>query len=426
MAHLLRRATFGPTATEIDEAAKAGVEATVDRLLRPTTADRGASATPEPKLGPDPYAERGGGLTRDEKLQRKQARREQVQVLTQWWITRMAAAEHQLTEKMVFFWHGHWATSVQKVKSAPLMLEQLKTFREYGRADFLPFARAMLRDPALILWLDGQRNTSRAPNENLARELMELFTLGVGAYAEADVKAGARALTGWTVNRATGEATLMPRRHDGGSKTILGVTAPFDADSFAALLLRQPAHATFLAGRLWRRFGSGEPLATAAANRLVSAYGPNRDVDRLLRALFLDETFGATRGQLVKQPVEWLVGAIRQLGISPGGSAGLKNQRVANGMRALGQLPLRPPSVGGWPTGTAWLTTSSALERLRLSVALANAADASVLSASTDALAHTLAVDGWTDRTRAAFTEAKGDPHRLLAVALASPEYAVM
>jgi uncharacterized protein (DUF1800 family) len=433
VAHLLRRATFGPTAAEIDEAVKVGEAATVDRLLRPPTADRGATATPEPKLGADPYAERGGGLSREEKLQRKQVRREQVQALTEWWIARMAAAEHQLTEKMVFFWHGHWATSVQKVKSAPLMLEQLKTFREYGRADFLPMVRAMLRDPALILWLDGQRNTSRAPNENLARELMELFTLGVGAYSEADVKAGARALTGWTVNRVSASSTLLAKRHDGGNKTILGVTAPFDADSFAELLVRQPAHARFLTGRLWARFGSVEPIPAATADRLGSAYGANHDINGMLRALLLDDAFGATRGQLVKQPVEWLVGAIRQLRISPGGSPGVKAQRVANGMRALGQLPLRPPSVGGWPTGTAWLTTSSALERLRLAVLLANAAHESVLSAvdkgaagSAEALARTLAVDGWTDRTRAAFAETKGDPRRLLAVALASPEYAVM
>jgi uncharacterized protein (DUF1800 family) len=343
----------------------------------------------------------------------------------------MAAAEHQLTEKMVFFWHGHWATSVQKVKSAPLMLGQLKTFREYGRADFLTLTRAMLRDPALILWLDGQRNTSRAPNENLARELMELFTLGVGAYSEADIKAGARALTGWTVDRAAGRAALAPRRHDAGDKTILGVTAPFDADSYADLLVRQPAHARFLAGRLWRRFAAEDP-PPAAVDRLVSAYGRTRNVDGMVRALFLDEAFGSTRGQLVKQPVEWLVGAVRQLRVSTD-AGGLKRQRVTAGLRALGQLPLRPPSVGGWPSGTAWLTTSSALERLRLAVALANAAHESVLGAvdtgkaeAADALAHVLAVDGWTDRTRAALATAGGNPHRLLAVALASPEYAVM
>jgi uncharacterized protein (DUF1800 family) len=434
--HLLRRATFGPTAAEVDAAQTAGVAATVDRLLRPSTSDRGAAATPLPRLGPDPYANRGGGLSRDEKQQAKDARREQIQALTQWWIRRMAAADHQLTEKMIFFWHGHWATSVQKVKSAPLMLGQLETFRGYGRGDFLTLARAMLRDPALIIWLDGQRNTSRAPNENLARELMELFTLGIGAYSESDIKMGARALTGWTVDRAAGEARLVPRRHDDGVKTILGRTAPFDADSFADLLVAQTAHPRFLASRLWYRFASVEPIPAATSARLVTAYGRGRDIDAMVRALFLDEAFAATRGQLVKQPVEWLVGAVRQLGITvdAGATGDKKHKQYTGALQALGQVPLRPPSVGGWPAGAAWLTTSSALDRLRTAVALANVASESVLkqigkgttSATWDALARILAVDAWTDRTRAAMTEAAGSPRRVLAVALASPEYTVI
>jgi uncharacterized protein (DUF1800 family) len=434
--HLLRRATFGPTADEVDAAQTAGVAATVDRLLRPSTPDHGVAATPLPQLGPDPYANRGGGgLSREEKQQAKVARREQIQALTQWWIRRMVAADHQLTEKMVFFWHGHWATSVQKVKSAPLMLGQLQTFREYGRGNFLPLARAMLRDPALIIWLDGQRNTSRAPNENLARELMELFTLGIGAYSESDIKMGARALTGWTVDRATGTARLAPRRHDDGTKAILGKTAPFDTDSYADLLVAQAAHPRFLASRLWYRFASVEPIPAATSARLVSAYGPGRDIDAMVRALFLDEAFAATRGQLVKQPVEWLVGAVRQLGITIDAHAGADKTRkqFTGALRALGQVPLRPPSVGGWPAGAAWLTTSSALERLRTAVTLANVASESLLkeigkgttSATWEALARILAVDTWTDRTRAAMTEAAGSPRRVLAVALASPEYTV-
>jgi uncharacterized protein (DUF1800 family) len=432
--HLLRRATFGPTAVEVDEAQTVGVAATVARLLRPSTPDRGAAATPLPRLGPDPYANRGGGLSREEKQRAKDARKDQIQALTQWWILRMAAADHQLTEKMVFFWHGHWATSVQKVKSAPLMLGQLETFRKYGRGDFLTLARAMLRDPALIIWLDGQRNTSRAPNENLARELMELFTLGIGAYSESDIKMGARALTGWTVDRAAGEARLVPRRHDDGAKTILGQTAAFDADSFADLLVVQEAHPRFLAARLWYRFASVEPIPAATSARLVSAYGRGRDIDAMIGALFEDEAFAATRGQLVKQPVEWLVGAVRQLGITDAGAAkDKKHKQYTGALHALGQVPLRPPSVGGWPAGAAWLTTSSALDRLRTAVTLASAASESVLKeigtgktgATWEALARVLAVDAWTDRTRAAMTEAAGNPRRVLAVALASPEYTV-
>jgi uncharacterized protein (DUF1800 family) len=433
VAHLLRRATFGPTAREVDAAEAGGPAATLARLLTPGVPDAGAAAAPVPRLGPDPYAGLTRASTREERQRANQRRREQVQELTRWWFGRMVAAEHQLTEKMVFFWHGHWATSVRKVRSAPLMLGQLQTFRRAGRGDFAGLVKAMLRDPALILWLDGQRNTRRAPNENLARELMELFTLGIGAYTEDDIRAGARALTGWTVDRRTGTVSLVRNRHDPGMKTILGRTAAFGADSYADLLVRQPAHPVFLARRLWFRFGSGLPMPADTERRLVAAYGPGRDVDGLLRALFREVAFGSTGGQLVKQPVEWAVGAMRQLGVDPARLSGERQRALLGGLAGLGQIPLRPPSVGGWPAGAAWLTTSSTQARMRLATGLAAWADPAVLdslgAAAVDArlaaLARILVVDAWTDRTRAALAQASGDPHRLLAVGLASPEYTV-
>jgi uncharacterized protein (DUF1800 family) len=345
----------------------------------------------------------------------------------------MVSAQHQLTEKMVFFWHGHWATSVQKVKSGPLMLRQLDTMRASGRGDFAVFAKAMLRDPALILWLDGQRNTRQAPNENLAREMLELFTLGRGAYSEDDIKAGARALTGWTLDRATGTTTVVANRHDSGQKTILGKTANFDVDSYADLLVAQPAHGSFLARRLWFRLASGEPLAAATERRLVEAYRPGRDINALLRALFTDEAFAGTRGQLVKQPVEWAVGAMRQLGVNATALSDDKVRQVLGGLDGLGQQPLRPPSVGGWPAGTAWLTTSSLQVRLRLASALAGEASPAVVDSlatgstqsKLDQLARLLVLDAWTPRTKAALTPVAGEPTRLLTVGLASPEYTV-
>jgi uncharacterized protein (DUF1800 family) len=429
--HLLRRATFGPTASEVDAADRAGFDATLNQLLNPTGADLGAN--PVPALGPDPYASLGRNPSDADRQKAQQARREQIMTVEQWWLTRMVAARHQFTEKLVFFWHGHWATSVQKVKSGPLMLNQLNIFRTRGRGDTAALVKAMLRDPALILWLDGQRNTRQAPNENLSRELMELFTLGIGGgYTEDDIKAGARALTGWTIDRTTGTATLAPNRHDAGSKTILGVTAAFNADSYADLLVAQPAHAIFLARRLWFRFASGEPLDGAVEARLAGAYRSSRDVIALARALFTDSAFAATRGQLVKQPVEWLVGAIRQLGLESALS-GDKRRQLLGGLDGLGQVPLRPPSVGGWPSGAAWLTTSSLQVRLRVAGVLASSIGPAVTGplgtgspeARIAALARLLVVDAWTDRTRAALTEAAGDARRLLTVGLVSPEYTV-
>ena len=409
--HLLRRLTFGPTAAEADAAERAGAAATLERVLAP------AEVPEPPDLGPDPL----NALVRKAPLaDRQQAlgvARRQLADATWWWLGRMAGGG--AAEKLTFFWHGHWTSSAQKVRSARLILGQQQTFRRYGRHDTAPLIRAMLRDPALIMWLDGQRNTRLAPNENLARELMELFTLGVGHYTEADVKAGARVLTGWTVDRAAGTSRVMPFRHDPRPAAILGTTGISDVDEYADVLVRHPAHRPFIAGRLWHRYGSTETAAPAV---------PGRDVTAMLRALVSDPAFAGTAGTLVKQPVEWTIGAVRQLGIDLATLPEDRRKGVLDGLRELGQVPFRPPSVAGWPSGTAWLTTSSARARLRAGQALAALAPAAVDTLRgadrLEVLAQMLVIDGWTGRTRAALSGVR-EPHRLLALALATPEYTV-
>jgi uncharacterized protein (DUF1800 family) len=421
LAHLLRRATFGPRAEEVDAAERAGFDATLNTLLTPPTQDAGAARTPPPPAVPEST----------DKNTRQQQRRDQVRVATLWWLDRMVQADHQLPEKLTFFWHGHWATSVEKVKVASLMVDQWQTLRTNATGDFGVLLKAMLRDPALIVWLDGQKNTSKAPNENLARELMELFTLGIGNYGETDVREGARALTGSQVQGI--KAVLNPKRHDAGEKTILGQTGPFDADGFADILLAQPANAAFLASRMWYRYASGEPIPTGTRDRLAAAYRPARDLKALVRALFTDPEFDKTTGHLVKQPVEWAVGAMRQLGVRPGELPDQQRRQLLTALDALGQVPFQPPSVGGWPAGTAWLTTSSVPVKLRTAQLLAARAAPDTIAKLTavpadqrpDALARLLVVDGFTDRTRAVLSSAP-EPRQLITLGLAAPEYAVM
>jgi uncharacterized protein (DUF1800 family) len=434
LAHLLRRATFGPRADELDAAERAGRDATLAALLTPAAPDAGAAATPPPAGTADPVGALRRDATREQRQQAARQQREQVVALALWWVDRMVAADHQVHEKLTFFWHGHWATSVEKVKFAQLMRGQRQTMYDLGTGDFGKLAHAMARDPALIFWLDGHKNTSRAPNENLARELMELFTLGIGNYTEADVKAGARALTGWMVDRVKNVAVLSQQRHDPGEKTILGQTGRFGTEEFVDLLLAQDATARFVAARLWFRYASGEPIPADTQRRLVDAYTPARDVTAVLRALFTDPAFPATRGQLVKQPVEWAVGAMRQLGIRPGTLTATEQRQIYRSLRELGQAPLEPPSVGGWPAGAAWLTTSATQLRLTAADLLAAKASPAALQQVTavpaeqrpDALARLLVVDAFTDRTRAVLAAAAGGPpRRLVALALCSPEYVV-
>ena len=416
LAHLLRRATFGPRAEEVDAAEKAGYAATVAALLDTTTADAGAARTPVPQL--PPYQQKAA----DQKAA-QQERARQVRAVTVWWLDRMVAADHQLHEKLTFFWHGHWATSVEKIKLAQLMLAQQQTLFRTALGDRGRQVKAMLRDTALIVWLDGQKNTAKAPNENLARELMELFTLGIGHYSEDDVKAGARALTGWQVNPAVGQAVFNPKRHDEQNKTILGRTGNFDTDGFADILLAQPANAEFVARRLWYRFASGDPIP----NGLLV---PRETTAEMVKAMLESPEFQRTRGHLVKQPVEWAVGAMRQLGIRPGELDADQQTQLFSALRQLGQVPFAPPSVGGWPSGAAWLTTSAAQVRLRAAQLLAGKAQLGALgdvpaAMRIEALARLLVVDAFTARTREVLTAAANEPRRLLALGLASPEYLV-
>lgn len=427
VAHLLRRATFGPRAAEVDAAQSAGYTATLDALFSMGTADAGATRTPPPVLAADPGAALGKDATRDQRQQARQARAAQVKQVAHWWVDRMTQADRQLLEKLTFFWHGHWATSAQKVKVAQLMLQQRQTLSDTALGDRGTQLKAMLRDPALIIWLDGQKNTAQAPNENLGRELMELFTLGIGHYTEDDVKAGAKALTGWTVDGTT--AVFKPKRHDNSSKTILGQTGTFDADGFAGVLLAQPANAEFIARRLWFRYAGGDPMP----DTVLHAATPQATTAGMLRAILASTEFQQTAGHLVKQPVEWLVGAMRQLDIRPGELKADEQQQLLSVLNQLGQVPLEPPSVGGWPANAAWLTTSAAEGRLKAAQSLATKASAAVVQAlgavpvaqRPAALARVLVVDGFTARTTKVFEEAGSDPRKLLALGLASPEYTV-
>ena len=423
ISHLLRRTGFGAAAAEVDAGVARGYEATVAALL---------AGAPDRSVAPPDL---GAELRRpkDDPAARKEYAaqlKERSAALTLWWLDRMVATRTPFAERLSLTWHGHWATSLQKVRSPRLMLGQNETFRRLGRGDFRELARAMVRDPALLVWLDGQRNRKGQPNENLARELMELFTLGVGTYSEQDVKEAARALTGWRVDRAAGTAEPVPRWHDDGAKTVLGVTGELDDRGLVDVLTARPESARFVATRLWRRHGAPGDPPPATLDRLVAAYGPGRDVTALLRALLTDPDFRApaTRRALVAAPVEYVAGTYRSLGLRVPRDDRKAGRALLAALTALGQVPFRPPSVGGWPAGAAWLSTAATRARLSFARTVAGAADLDAVAGAAprdrpDAAARLLGLDGWTARTRAALTDAAADPVRLVTLALVSPEH---
>lgn len=424
MRRLLDRFGFGPEPGDVDAAVTRGFSATAAALLDPAP-----DPTPEPNLGPEP-APVAKGDTEGKKARAQQLRQQEV-TLTSWWLDRMVATNAPLTERMTWFWHGHFATSDQKVRSPRLMQRQNDTLRSLGTGQFTTLAKAMMVDPAMLIWLDGQQNKTGAANENLARESMELFMLGVDHYTETDVREAARALTGWVVDRDAITARLVPRRHDNGSKTVLGTTGNLDADSFVDVVLGQPDSPTYVVGRIWSRLVCGTtPPAPDVQERLVAAYGPNRDIHATLQAISQEPAFADSTQTLVKQPVEWAVGLMRALRVRPSQLPAKAGAALLAGLRAMGQVPFLPPNVGGWPSDSAWLTTSTGLARLRVAQLIATHADLSAVSGASSAnrlaAAQTLlSVDQWSGRTMAALNQVADAPPQLVALAACAPEYVV-
>jgi uncharacterized protein (DUF1800 family) len=424
-ARVLRRTGFGVTGTQVDAVAAQNWSKYLDDALgADPEADPGARVTPMPSLA----APRGPGKGASPAA-RKEFNRQlsgQMAELSQWWLRRMVAVQQPVHEKLTLLWHNHFATSAQKVRFASYMAAQNQKLRSLSLGDFHTLAYAMLTDAAMMHWLDAQTNTAKAPNENLAREFMELFTLGHGnGYSEDDVRQGARALTGWVI-RPTGQTLVAPKRHDRTAKTIFGITGNFDAAGFCDAVLAQPKSPQYVAGRLWRQLASDTQPSPQALDRLVTGYGPHRDLRALTRAILTDDEFIKSRAVMVNTPVEWLVGVIRTLQVPVDSPARLK--MVNTTLRALGQRPFYPPDVGGWPHGRVWMSTASADVRMRAASQLARAGDLSSVEDAAvddriDAVGYLIGVGAWSDRTVEALNPLVRKPTQLVAAAVNTPEY---
>jgi uncharacterized protein (DUF1800 family) len=422
---MLRRAGFGVTGPEVDAVVGRDWPGYVDAMLATDPdADPGAAATPMPAL--DAPRPPGKGATPAARQQYNQRVTQQLDVLSNWWIRRMAGVGQPVHEKLTLLWHNHFATSAQKVRVASYLAAQNQKLRAGSLGDFRTLAYAMLTDAAMLRWLDASRSTAKAPNENLAREFMELFALGHGnGYTESDVRNGARALTGWVIGPG-GETSMTPKRHDSSAKTLFGQSRNFDAAGFCDAVLAQPKSAEYVAGRLWRQLASDDAPAPQVLDRLVAAYGPNRDLRALTRAILTDSDFTSSRAAVVNTPVEWLVGVVRALRLPVDDTKRLK--MIDGTLRALGQRPFYPPSVGGWPSGQLWLSTASAGTRLRAATELARAGDLSGIEDTAtgdrvDAVGYLIGVGSWSDRTVKALQPLVRQPAQLVAAAVNTPEY---
>ena len=420
---LLQRFGFGPRPGEYAQALKSGVAATRTKILTVPAVDAGAAQVVEPDitdLGKRPAA------NSKEIVPFSIALRYQTQQMTLWWLDRMALSDHGLTERMTWFWHGHWATSIQKLNYAMPLYIQNKTLRANCLGNFKEMSRAMINDAALQFWLDGQESTAKSPNENLGRELMELFVLGVDRYTEDDVKAAARALTGYQVEKSSGVVTFNAKRHDANPITILGTTQPFAGESLSDFLVARQDNATFIAERLWYRFiSSTETMPSTFAAKKAFA---GRDISAAVKAMAADPAIKDSKNDLVKAPVEWFIAACRALELTP---SNLKTSgQLFNYLDKLGQVPFNPPSVGGWPAGEAWLSSATAQYRIAFAAWLIKQSELRGLkeipvSSRVLKSADWLGVAEWSPRTQLALRGSLADPAQFALLALCSPEFIV-
>jgi uncharacterized protein (DUF1800 family) len=351
--HLHRRAGFAATWGEIQRDLRDGPQASIDRVLAGQAATEGV---------PGEFQKTADLLGESAAPSGDPAR------LKAWWVYRMLFGPDPLTERLALLWHNHFATSNVKVENLTFMRQQNELFRKLGRGPFGKLLSPVVHDPAMLVWLDAPSNRKGHPNENLARELMELFSLGIGHYTEADVKEAARALTGWSLEEDA--FTEVALRHDAGEKTILGHKGPWKGDDLVRMVLEHPATSRRLAGRVCEWFLGEKAPKMADVRALADGLRErNLDVGWAIETVLRSRTFFAAENlsQRVLSPVEYVIGAARALELFEPPSSTLV---LAEWCGRLGQDLFYPPNVGGWPGGRSWLTTRALIGRANYAAAL--------------------------------------------------------
>ncbi len=343
LAHLLRRAGFGARPAEWTAYSNLGLSGTTAQLLHPE-----AVADPFPAL----LAEVQGDYVDFDSLDS----------IKKWWLYRMSHTPRPLEEKMTLFWHGHFATANYKVDNPRRMWAQNETFRAHALGNFRTLLQAVSRDPAMLVWLDGADNRRGKPNENYGRELLELFTLGVGGgYTENDVKEAARAFTGWQFDRDANVFKFNPEQHDDGEKTFLGQTGAFNGDDIVDIVVKHPSTAHFLCTKLFK-FYVHETPSPADIKPLTAAYfNSGYDIRAVLAAIFSSAAFysDAAVHSKIKSPTEYIVTALRTLD-APFSAT---NNNLLGAGRTMGQELFNPPNVKGWNGGKTWMNTMTLITR---------------------------------------------------------------
>jgi uncharacterized protein (DUF1800 family) len=381
-AHLLRRAGFGGSPADVDRIASMSARDAVDAFVNfPGTGSLPARPPLEDPLVPPRGLYRGmlQGMAADSgtvdarkafQMQNNRLRRQNLVALQEWWLRRMIASPAPLQEKMTLFWHGHFTSSPEKQTTAQELFMQNQLFREYALGNVRDLTLHVSQDPAMLRYLDNNVNVKAHPNENYARELMELFTLGIGNYTEQDIRESARAFTGWTFRKnPDGTGTFYDNRnvHDDGVKTFLGQTGNFSGNDIVNIIFQQPAASKWFATKLLSFFVYMDP-EPALVNQVAALIAKNNfELKPVMSTLLRSNVFFSDRAYraLVKSPVEFVVGTHQLFGIPDVAPIELAT------LRAMGQVLFYPPNVKGWDGGAAWLSSATILTRENFANAMA-------------------------------------------------------
>ena len=366
MAHLLRRAGFGASRNELEEYIAMGYDGAVEALLNPS----------------DP------GNMPDDLIRRYHVEQSELRDLAgsaAYWMYRMISTSCPMEEKIALFWHGLFATGYAKLNQARSLLNQVDMFRRSGLGSFEDLLVELSKDPAMIVWLDNNENHVSAINENYGRELLELFSMGIGNYTEDDIKECSRAFTGWTLGNAeymavrAAKDSIWPygriawhfdyrdEDHDAGEKTFLGETGKFNGEDIIAIIAKQESTARFVATRLFQFFAADEITEDgekAIQEMIASYFSSGYQIRAMLRTLFHTDYFKSDEARFarVKGPVEMVVGAIRMSGNYQNPALGI--EKVSDTMLYMGQGLLQPPTVEGWHEGSEWIDSGALVERV--------------------------------------------------------------
>ena len=369
-AHLLRRAGFSGTPEEINRLQALGKQAAVEYLI--TGQLPKGSATPLVKVDLPALPIEPPAATAPAKAAKKAGALVPVR---DWWVDRMIRTDRPLEEKMVLFWHGLFTSGIREVKSADQMAQQNQLFHTYALGNYKALAHQILHDPAMLKYLNNNQNLRGRPNENLARELCELFTMGEGrGYTEKDIPEIARALTGATVRGGAkipdGEYAFLPAKHDATPKTIFGKTGNFKPDDVIDLIFDKPEPANYLARKLWEFYAFPNPTDDEISPVVAALRDSHYEVAPALRVMFLSPAFYSDKAKfaIIKSPTDQVVETIRQLDISVNTPQQLSAACAAIG--ACGQTLFQPPNVRGWPGGEDWITAATLYARYNNSAAL--------------------------------------------------------